>query len=216
MAKRKSEKTKSGITEQKILLVVVIGLCLLLGVSPRADRVTWFMENAPIFIVIPMLFYLQPRVHLTNMVLRLLALHALVLMIGGHYTYAEVPFGYWMKDLFGFARNHYDRIGHFMQGFVPAFVFRELLIKKSPLKKGLLLNTLVITSCMAVSAFYEFIEWWAALILGQGADAFLGSQGDQWDTQWDMFLATVGASVAVFLLGGLQDRAISRQKSPRQ
>ena len=123
-------------------------------------------------------------------------------MLGGHYTYAEVPAGFWLKDALGLARNPYDRLGHFAQGFVPAIVVREVLIRRSPLRPGKWLTFLVLCVCLAISALYELVEWWAALIGGEGADAFLGTQGDQWDTQWDMFVALLGAATALLLLSG--------------
>jgi putative membrane protein len=133
--------------------------------------------------------------------------HAGVLMLGGHYTYAEVPLGFWMQEAFHFSRNHYDRIGHLMQGFVPAFIFRELLLRRSPLKRGLLLSVVVVSLCLSVSALYELVEWAAAVALGQGADAFLGTQGDSWDTQSDMFCALIGALVAM-TLSDFHDKAL--------
>jgi putative membrane protein len=129
-------------------------------------------------------------------------------MVGGHYTYAEVPLGYWMQDWFGFARNNYDKIGHLAQGFIPAMLFRELLLRSSPLRQGKLLFTLVVASCLAVSASYELIEWAAAEMMGQGADAFLGTQGYAWDTQSDMLMALIGAISAQVLLAKVQDRQL--------
>ncbi len=130
-------------------------------------------------------------------------------MVGGHYTYARVPLGFWMQDLFHFSRNHYDRIGHFAQGFIPAILARELLLRRSPLVCGKLLFFLVVSICLAFSAFYELTEWWSAEAMGSAADAFLGTQGDPWDTQWDMFLAVVGAVTSQLLLGRAHDRQLS-------
>jgi len=129
-------------------------------------------------------------------------------MVGGHYTYAEVPFGYWMKGIFGFTRNHYDRIGHFAQGFVPAMLTREILLRRSPLRPGKWLSFLTICVCMTISVFYEFIEWWSAVIGGEAADSFLGTQGDVWDTQWDMFMCLIGASVSLAFLSRTHDRIL--------
>jgi putative membrane protein len=140
----------------------------------------------------------------------LLAIHALILIVGGHYTYEKVPLGFWVRDLLGLARNHYDRLGHFAQGFVPAILVRELLLRTSPLERGGWLFALTTATCLAFSACYELIEWAAALAMGQAAAAFLGTQGDPWDTQWDMFLALVGAVVAQLLLARVHDRALSR------
>jgi len=142
---------------------------------------------------------------LTPLLYRLLFLHALILMVGDHHTYAEVPLGYWMQDWFGFARNNYDEIDHLAQGFIPAMLFRELLLRSSPLKQGKLLFTLVTACCLAVSALYELIEWAAAEMMGEGADAFLGTQGYAWDTQSDMLMALIGAIIAQVLMGRGQD-----------
>ena len=140
---------------------------------------------------------------LTNLLYVLILLHAIVLMIGGHYTYAEVPAFNWLRDTFHLDRNYYDRVGHFMQGFVPALIAREILIRKSVLKTGPWMYFLVVCVCMAISAFYEFIEWWVALATGTAAEAFLGTQGDPWDTQWDMFMAFIGANAALVSLSRL-------------
>ncbi len=184
-------------------------LLALSGIGPR-DRVTWVLEVAPILIGVPVLVLTGRRFPLTPLSYRLIFVHALILMLGGHYTYAEVPLGLWMQRALGFARNHYDRIGHFAQGFVPAIVTREVLLRRSPLERGKWLTFLVACVCLAISAAYELIEWWAAVIGGEGADAFLGTQGDQWDTQWDMFWALVGATAALVLLSRAHDRQIAR------
>lgn len=188
------------------LMLLICGLILLAltAIHPH-DYPTWWMETAPIFIAVPVLIATYKRYTLTPVVFRLLFVHALILMVGGHYTYAEVPLGYWMEDWFGFVRNDYDKIGHFAQGFVPALLFRELLLRSSPLERGKLLLTLVTACCLAVSATYELIEWFAAVTLGQGADAFLGTQGDPWDTQTDMLMALIGAICAQVVLGKMQD-----------
>ena len=147
---------------------------------------------------------------MSRLCLVLLAIHAVILAVGGHYTYAKVPFGDWMKDWFGFERNHYDRIGHFAQGFIPAIFVRELLLRTSSLGRGKWLPFLTVSVCLAFSAFYEFIEWWTALLSGSAATDFLGTQGDSWDTQWDMFLAMTGAACAVLFLARLHDRSMVR------
>ena len=174
------------------------------------DRLTWFLEVAPVILAASILAATYRRFRFTNLVYVLISLHALILMIGGHYTYAEVPLFYWIKDTFGFARNHYDRVGHFAQGFVPAMVAREILIRLSPLDAGKWLFFIVVSICLAISAFYELIEWWAALVSATAAEAFLGTQGDVWDTQWDMFLALCGAVLAQLLLGRVHDRSLER------
>jgi putative membrane protein len=169
-----------------------------------------------VLIGVPILLATARRFPLTPLLYGLLAIHALILIVGGHYTYARVPLGFWMEQTFGFARNHYDRIGHFVQGFVPAILVRELLLRTSPLRSGKWLFVLVASVCLAFSACYEFIEWWSAVIGGGAADAFLGTQGDVWDTQWDMLFALVGAITAQLLLGRVHDRALERlgQRGP--
>jgi len=198
------------VTGREPLALLIVGAVLLVisGIGPH-DRVTWVLEVAPILIAVPILLLTARRFPLTPLAYRLTFVHALVLMLGAHYTYAEVPLGFWMERAFGFARNHYDRIGHLAQGFVPAIVVREILIRRSPLQSGKWLTFLVLGVGLAISALYELVEWWAALIGGEGADAFLGTQGDQWDTQWDMFLALLGAASALLLLSRLHDRQIA-------
>ncbi|MFZ2160580.1 MAG: DUF2238 domain-containing protein [Sideroxyarcus sp.] len=192
------------INENLILLLTGILLLAITAIHPH-DYLTWWMETLPIFIAAPILVATYKNYTLTPLLYRLLLLHALILMVGGHYTYAEVPLGYWMQDWFGFARNNYDKIGHLAQGFIPAMLFRELLLRSSRLRQGKLLFTLVVASCLAVSASYELIEWAAAEMMGEGADAFLGTQGYAWDTQSDMLMALIGAIVAQVLLGKVQD-----------
>jgi putative membrane protein len=195
--------------EPLVLLFVGAVLLVLSGIGPH-DRTTWWLEVGPILIAAPVLILTARRFPLTPLAYRLIFVHALILMLGGHYTYAEVPLGFWIQRVFGFARNHYDRIGHLAQGFVPAIVVREILIRRSPLRPGKWLTFLALCVGLAISAFYELVEWWAALLGGEGADAFLGTQGDQWDTQWDMFLALLGAASALLLLSRLHDRQIAR------
>lgn len=195
--------------EPLVLLAIAVGGLFITGLNP-ADRMTWVLEVAPVLIGIPLAVRTFGQFPLTPLLYRLIFLHSLVLMLGGHYTYANVPLGFWMQDLFHFSRNHYDRIGHFMQGFVPAILAREVLIRRSPLRPGKWLFFLVVCICLSFSALYELIEWWSALILGQGADAFLGTQGDAWDTQWDMFLALIGAITAQVVLSRLHDRELGR------
>ena len=196
------------LNEPLILLLTGTLLLALTALHPH-DYPTWWMEVAPIFIAVPILVATYKNYILTPLLYRLLFLHAVILMVGGHYTYAEVPLGYWMQDWFGFARNNYDKIGHLAQGFIPAMLFRELLLRSSPLRQGNLLFTLVVASCLAVSAGYELIEWAVAEMMGQGADAFLGTQGYAWDTQSDMLMALIGAISAQVLLGKVQDKQIA-------
>jgi putative membrane protein len=193
------------------LAILLGGTALALVVSGIAptDRATWWLEVAPVLIAAPLLIASYARFPLTALLYRLIFLHALVLILGGHYTYAEVPIGFWLQDAFDLSRNHYDRLGHVMQGFVPAILARELLLRRTPLERGGWLFYLVIAACLSFSAFYELIEWWAALIGGGGATAFLGTQGDVWDTQWDMFLALCGALTAQLTLARRHDRELS-------
>jgi putative membrane protein len=173
------------------------------------DYFTWFMEVAPIFIGVPILLATGRRFPLTPLLYRLIFVHAVILMVGGHYTYAEVPLGFWMQRAFGFARNHYDRIGHFAQGFVPAILAREILWRRGVVRGRGWLFFLVTCVCLAFSAFYELVEWWTAELTGSAATAFLGTQGDPWDTQWDMCFALVGALAAQLALGRVHDRQMN-------
>jgi putative membrane protein len=199
------------VTAREPIVLLVIGAVLLVwsGIAPT-DATTWILEVFPIFIAVPLLVATARRFPLTPLAYRLIFVHALVLMLGGHYTYAQVPLGFWIQDLFGFSRNHYDRIGHFALGFVPAVIAREILIRCSPLKAGKWLFVMVLSVCLAISACYEFIEWWSALIGGSAADAFLGTQGDPFDTQADMFMALIGAVAAQLLLARVHDRQIAK------
>jgi putative membrane protein len=189
------------------LLAVVVIVLIWSGIGPY-DRLTWVLEVLPVLVAIPLLAWTARRFPLTPLVYVLIALHAVILMYGGHYTYALTPLGDWMREAFGFTRNHYDRIGHLMQGFGPAIVARELLLRTSPLRPGKWLFALITLSILGVSAVYEFTEWWAALAGGDAAGAFLGTQGDVWDTQWDMFLAGCGAILAQVLLARVHDRQL--------
>jgi putative membrane protein len=193
------------------LVLLVIGLVALVvsGIGPH-DRLTWWLEVAPVLIAVPLLLWTWQSFPLTPLLYGLIFVHALILMLGGHYTYAEVPLGFWMQDWFGLARNHYDRIGHLAQGFVPAILAREILLRRTPLRRGGWLFVLVTSVCLAFSAFYELIEWWSAVFLGGGATAFLGTQGDPWDTQWDMFLCLIGALTSQVLLSKIHDRQLSQ------
>jgi putative membrane protein len=192
------------------LALLAIGAVALVvsGIAPH-DRTTWVLEVAPALIAAPVLIVTARRFPLTPVAYRLIFLHALILMVGGHYTYAEVPAGFWVQDALDLARNPYDRLGHLAQGFVPAVVVREVLIRRSPLRPGKWLTFLVLCVCLAISAAYELVEWWAAVIGGESADAFLGTQGDQWDTQWDMLTALIGAALSLLLLSRVHDRQIA-------
>jgi putative membrane protein len=191
------------------LLVLAFVVLVVSGVGPK-ERSTWWMEVAPVLLAAPILVATWRRFPLTPLVYALLFVHACILCLGGHYTYAEVPLGFWMRDTFHFARNHYDRIGHFAQGFVPALVCREVLVRKQIVRGRGWTAFVVVCICLAASAFYEFIEWWAAIFTSDGATAFLGTQGDPWDTQWDMFMCFIGANVAMLALSRVQDRQMAR------
>jgi putative membrane protein len=192
-----------------LLLALAAAALAWSGIGPY-DRATWWMEVAPVLLGAPILIATWRRFPLTPLLYVLLFLHALILIVGGHYTYARVPFGFWVQEAFEFSRNHYDRLGHFAQGFVPAILAREILLRTSPLRRGKWLFFLVVCVGLAFSAFYEMIEWWAALLGGEGATEFLGTQGDPWDTQWDMFLALLGAIAAQLSFARLHDRQLRR------
>jgi putative membrane protein len=179
------------------------------GIAP-ADRLTWLLEVAPVILGGAILVATHRRFPLSELAYVLIAIQAAMLLVGGHWTYAEMPLFNWLRDTLGLARNHYDRVGHFAQGFVPAIVIRELLLRTSPLRRGKWLAAITVAACLGLSAAYELIEWCAALALGQAADQFLGTQGDVWDTQWDMFMALVGAAAALLLLSRRHDRSLAR------
>ena len=195
-------------TLQASLLVIVAIALVASGLAPY-DRATWWMEVAPVLIALPILIATRRRFPLTDLLAILIALHALVLILGGAYTYARVPLGFWLQDILGSARNPYDKIGHFMQGFVPALVAREILLRGAYVRGKRMIAFLCICVAMAISACYELIEWAAAVALGQGADEFLGTQGDVWDTQSDMFMALIGSTTAMALLTRWHDRQLA-------
>jgi len=178
------------------------------------DRYTWVLEVFPAILALPVLLLTRRRFPLTPLVYVLIAIHAVILMVGGHYTYAQVPLGNWARDAFHLARNHYDRVGHFAQGFVPAMVAREVLLRTSPLRKGLWLFFLVTCVCLAISASYELVEWLVAVAGREAAEAFLGTQGDSWDTQKDMASALMGALAAQLVLSRLHDRQLQAPVGP--
>jgi putative membrane protein len=195
-------------------LLGAITLVLIWSFIHPHDRFTWILEVAPFLTALPILAATARRFPLTPLAYTLIAIHATILMVGGHYTYAQVPLGYWMQGAFGFARNHYDRIGHLAQGFIPAIIARELLVRRRVVRPSWWLPFLVVCFCLALSAFYELIEWWTALLSGSAADAFLGTQGDPWDTQWDMCFALVGSITSLALLSRLHDRQLRAVYQP--
>ena len=192
-----------------VLLAIVLIILTWSGITPK-DRFTWYLEVAPVFIGFILIIQSYHRFRLTDLLYILITIHSAILCIGGRYTYAEVPVGFWVQELFGFARNNYDRLGHFAQGFIPAILAREILIRHQVVKNKKWLFLFVTSICLSFSAIYEFIEWGAAVTTGEGATAFLGTQGDIWDTQWDMFLALVGALTAQLTLSRLHDRELQK------
>lgn len=198
---------------QKLMLCCAAFILMLIliisGIHPF-DRATWLMEVLPVLIIVPLLIYTYKTFPLTNLLYSLIFLHAIVLIVGGAYTYARVPLGFEIAQWFSLDRNPYDKIGHFMQGFVPAIAAREILIRHQILAKGKMLSFIVICIVLAISATYELIEWAAALALGQGAQEFLGTQGYEWDTQSDMFFALIGAIAALLFLSKWHNRQIAK------
>ena len=195
-----------------VLALFAVLIVIASGISPD-DRLTWVLEVFPILLAIPILVATYRKSPLTTLLYLLLFVHAVILTIGAHYSYAKVPAGFWVQDFFDLGRNHYDRLGHFAQGFIPAILAREILKRWSPLTTSRWLPPLVVAVCLAFSAFYELIEWWGALAFGDAASAFLGTQGDIWDTQWDMFLALIGAIVALVGLSRVHDRQLVKMNN---
>lgn len=189
------------------LILILTAVFVWSAIQP-ADDLTWFLEVAPVLIALPILYYTYQQFPLTPLLYVLILGHAIILMIGGHYTYAEVPAFNWLRDTFELSRNYYDRVGHFAQGFIPAMIAREILLRKNVVKKGPWLFFIVCSIALSISAFYELIEWWVAAASGTAAEAFLGTQGDVWDTQWDMFIALIGAIVAQLWLAKLHDQQL--------
>jgi len=189
-------------------LLAAVAVILVWSAIGCHDWFTWFLEVVPVLIGIPALVLLYPRFRFTDFVYVVIALHATILMVGGHYTYAEMPLFNWIRDTFHLDRNYYDRLGHFAQGFVPALITREALIRRTTLRPGLLRTVLLFSVPMAISACYELVEFAAAKATGGAADAFLGTQGDPWDTQWDMSFCLFGATAALLLFSRLHDAAL--------
>jgi putative membrane protein len=194
------------------LLGVVCAVLIWSGIHPR-ERVTWLLEVFPALIAVPLLIVTRNRLRFTPLVYTLVAIHACILMVGGKCTYAQVPLFNWLRDALHLARNDYDRLGHFAQGFVPAMVARELLLRRSPLRRGKWLFFLVFCVCMAISATYELFEWLTAVVSNEAAESFLGTQGDPWDTQKDMGMALIGALTALITLSRFQDWSMNIEHS---
>lgn len=204
---------EKGISTSKyplLLLLIVFAFWVWSGISPQDTRLTWVLETAPFFIALPVMLLTYRRFPLTSLTYTLIAIHAMILILGGHYSYAKVPLGFWMEDWFGWSRNNYDKIGHFMQGFGPAIYVREIVTRTSPLKPGKWLGFISIAVPLAFSALYEIIEWLASLTDPTETQAFLGTQGYIWDTQTDMFLCLIGSVVALVSLAGLHNKYLSR------
>ena len=193
------------------LVVVFCAVFVWSAIKPH-DYFTWFLEVFPAVIALPILFFSYKKFPLTRLLYALILIHAVILMVGGHYTYAEVPLFNWLRDTFELDRNYYDRVGHFAQGFIPAIIAREILLRKNIVNntenKNAWLFFIVCCICLSISACYELIEWWVAVASGTAAEAFLGTQGDVWDTQWDMFIALIGAIIAQILLAKWHDKQL--------
>ena len=202
------QNTLYAVLGSTVLLALILS-----GIAPY-DRATWLLEVLPVLIGAPILLLTHQRFPLTRLLYVLIAFHALVLILGGAYTYARVPLGFWVQEVFELQRNPYDKLGHFMQGLVPMLIAREILLRYRYLSRGPMLGFVAVCVALAFSAFYELIEWWVALIAGAGAEEFLGTQGDPWDTQSDMFLALIGACVVLLGLDRLQDRQIKALGQP--
>jgi putative membrane protein len=195
--------------EHRILLGLYAAVLLWSVINPK-DLFTWFLEVVPALIGLAVVIATYNRFRLTTLVYSLLCVHSIILMIGGHYTYAEMPLFNWLRDTFGWSRNYYDRVGHFAQGFVPAIVVSEIVLRTTLLQRGKMFFFIIVSICLAISAMYEFFEWWVALAIGENADAFLATQGDVWDTQWDMFLALCGAVAALMLLQKVHEAQLKK------
>lgn len=198
--------------ERGIWLALFAGILLWSGIAPH-DALTWCLEVAPALLGLLTLALLWRSFAFTRLTSWFILVHAVILMIGGHYTYAEVPWFNWLRDTFDLTRNHYDRVGHFAQGFVPALIAREVLLRQTLLARGALLSLLVVAVCLAISALYEILEWQVAVWTGSAATAFLGTQGDVWDTQYDMFFALLGALTAILLMAKWQDRQLTEAEA---
>lgn len=197
-----------------IFLLAALVLIFIWSFIGCFDLLTWALEAFPAVIGLLLLILVYRRFRFTSLVYFLIWLHAIILLIGAHYTYARMPLFNWIRDAFHLTRNHYDRLGHIAQGFVPAMIARELLLRKSPLERGKWLFFIVVCICLAISAFYELLEWSAAVISAEASQAFLGLQGDNWDTQKDMALCLAGAVAALLLLAKSHDKKLEKLKNP--
>lgn len=194
-----------------LLLAILSAVFVWSAIKPH-DFLTWLLEVFPVIIALPILWVTYQKFPLTRLVYVLILVHAIILLVGGHYTYAEVPAFNWLRDTFDLSRNYYDRVGHFAQGFIPAMIAREILIRHNVVKHGAWLFFIVCCICLSVSAVYEFIEWWVAVVSETAAEAFLGTQGDVWDTQWDMLIALMGAIVSQLLMQKQHDQQLMKMQ----
>ena len=195
-----------------ILLAILLSILIWSVINPK-DLFTWFLEDLPVLIGVMVLIYIYPKYKFSNFVYVLITIEAIILIVGGHYTYAEMPVFNWVRDTFGLSRNYYDRLGHFAQGFIPAIIAREVLIRNEVISKKKYLFFIVICICLAISASYELIEFGVAKFTGNSAEAFLGTQGDIWDTQWDMLMALIGSITSLSLLSTYHDKKLNQLNS---
>ena len=193
-----------------LFLLLIVGVVFVWSAIQPHDYFTWFLEVSPAVIAFVIVALTYNRFRLSNLSYALIALHAIILCIGGHYTYAREPLFNWLRDIGVFHRNNYDRVGHFAQGLIPAILILEVLLRKFSFRRGMLLSFLIVCVCLATSAFYEMIEWWVSVAVGSLGDSFLGTQGYVWDTQSDMFMAMIGAVAAVVLLGKIHDASMKK------
>ena len=191
------------------LLIIFAAVLTWSAINPH-DYFTWFLEVLPAVLGVLILAATFKKFRFTNMAYLLVLIHCIVLIVGGHYTYAEVPLFHWIRDTFDLARNNYDKVGHFAQGFIPAMLLRELYLRGNVINSSKWRNFIIVSVCLAISAGYEFIEWWVAVLTGEGADSFLGTQGYVWDTQSDMLYCTIGAIAALMFLSKIHDKHLSR------
>jgi putative membrane protein len=196
---------------KKAYLIIFFVALIISGINPH-DYFTWFLEVIPALVALVILVTTYKKFQFSNFIYGLILFHSIVLMIGGHWTYAEVPLGFWIQDVFNFSRNHYDRFGHLMQGFVPALVAREMIIRNNIISNRKWMTFFIIFTILGFSAFYEFFEWGMSLATGESATAFLGTQGDVWDTQWDMFMCLIGSTLAILTMGRFHDKFLKNLK----
>ncbi|EEP56216.1 DUF2238 domain-containing protein [Clostridium butyricum] len=196
-----------------ILLVMLLSILIWSVIEPK-DLFIWFLEVLPVIIGVSVLICIYPKYRFSNFIYVLITIESIILIVGGHYTYAEMPIFNWIRDTFDLSRNYYDRLGHFMQGFIPAMIAREIIIRNKVINKKKYLSFIVICICLAISASYELIEFVVAKLTGNAADAFLGTQGDVWDTQWDMLMALIGSVTSLSLFSRYHDKKLTQLNIP--